>query len=146
MGTTSRHFRCFVPEDNAMMLLLINTTFARKRGVAKNLLLAVTFNGAAWRCQPGSDPRFISIVEEAFVNTNLLMPPVTTPLWRPGGVPGEWSDVCGFFKPPGFENESTLMLGWLIVYHETTHLTDQIRERGTHRTTTAKKEGKTVNT
>ena len=28
-----------------------------------------------------------------------------TPLWRQGGVPGEWSDVCGFLKPPGSENE-----------------------------------------
>ena len=28
-----------------------------------------------------------------------------TPLWGPGGVPGEWTDVCGFIKPPGFETE-----------------------------------------
>ena len=24
---------------------------------------------------------------------------------RPGGVPGEWSHVCGFLKPPGSEKE-----------------------------------------
>ena len=34
---------------------------------------------------------------------------------------------------------STLMLGWLIVYHRTTNLVDQIRERGTHFAITARK-------
>ena len=29
------------------------------------------------------------------------LPPGPSRLWGPGGVPGEWSDVCGFFKPPG---------------------------------------------
>ena len=28
------------------------------------------------------------------------MPPGPTPMWGPGTVPGTWSDVCGFFKPP----------------------------------------------
>ena len=46
-----------------------------------------------------------SIVEEAFVNTNLPMPPSPTPLPAPGGVPGEWADVCGFIKPLRFEKE-----------------------------------------
>ena len=34
---------------------------------------------------------------------------------------------------------STSMLGWLIENHRTTNLVDQIRERGTHLTTTARK-------
>ena len=34
-----------------------------------------------------------------------------TPLWAPGGVPGEWADVCGFIKPPVSENE------WQIRMH-----------------------------
>ena len=87
-----------------MMSLRINNTHApKKRGIAKNLLFAVRtvttqqrdFNGAAWRHQSGSDSRSISNIEEAFVNTNLPLPPGPTPLWKPGGVPGEWSDVCG---------------------------------------------------
>ena len=24
-----------------------------------------------------------------------------TPLWRPGSIPDNWADVCGFLKPPG---------------------------------------------
>ena len=56
-------------------------------------MVAGDTNGAAWRRPSGRDPRPISIIEEAFVNT-------PTPLWKPGGVPGEWSDVCGFLTPP----------------------------------------------
>ena len=37
--------------------------------------------------------------------SGFLKPPGPTPLWEPGGVPGEWSDVFGFLKPPGSENE-----------------------------------------
>ena len=35
-------------------------------------LVAGDFNGAASRRQPGSESRFISSIEETFVNTNLL--------------------------------------------------------------------------
>ena len=91
------------------MMSLHTNHFVKKRGMGKKLLLTVRavmlqehvdmvagdFNGAAWRRQSGSDPRPISIVEEAFVNTDLAVPPGPTPLWRPGG---EWSDVCGFLK------------------------------------------------
>ena len=101
-----------------MMSLHINAS-AKKRGIAKNLLLTVRtvmhqqqvdlvagdFNGAAWRRQTSSDSRFISSIEDAFVNTNSPLPPGPTPLWGPGGVPGEWSDACGFSKSPGSENE-----------------------------------------
>ena len=84
----------------------------------------------------------MSIVEEAF-DTDLPVPPGPTPLWRPGG---EWSDVCGFLKPPGSEREwqvrvrlyhprqhagsqgkritvaTVAMLGWLTVRHGMTDL------------------------
>ena len=129
MGTAGRHLPCFASGGYRAMASLfftvvslhINNTYAKKCGFAKNLLLAVTtvflqehvdlvagdFFGAAWRRQSGSDVRPISIIEEAFVNTNLPMPSVSTPLWGPGGVPGEWSDVCGFSKKKknaGFRN------------------------------------------
>ena len=32
--------------------------------------------------------------------TDLILPPGPTPLFGPGVVPGTWSDVCGFIKPP----------------------------------------------
>ena len=93
------------------MSLHTTNHFAKKRGIGKKLLLAVRtvilqehvdmvagdFNGAAWRRQSGSDPRPISIIVEAFANTDLPVPPGPTPLWDPGGVPGGLSDVCGFF-------------------------------------------------
>ena len=69
-------------------------------------MVAGDFNSAAWRRQSGSDPRPISTIEEAFANTNLPVPPGPTPLWGPGGVPGEWSDVCGVSNPPGSERDS----------------------------------------
>ena len=107
MGTTSRHLPCLVPGDTAKWQVLFYHGVAPhpqhtgpKRGIAKILLLAVRtvmlqeqvdmvagdFNGAAWRPQSGSDPRPVSIVEEAFVNTNLLVP-----LGRP---PGGRREVC----------------------------------------------------
>ena len=91
---------------------------AKKLGIANNLLLAVRtamhqqqdlvagdFNGAAWRRQSGSDPRSISSFEEALVITNLPLPPGPHTVVGPRGVPSEWSNVCGFLKPPGSENE-----------------------------------------
>ena len=110
---------CFIPKTNAkrqffftLMSLHINNHYAKKRGIGKKLLLTVRivmlqehvdmvagdFNCAAWRRQSSSDPRSISIIEEAFANTDLPVPPGPTPLWRPGGVRGESSDMCAFFK------------------------------------------------
>ena len=122
MGTTSRHLRCFDPEDTAKRQVPFYHDVAphqrhicqKKRGIAKNLLLAVRtvmhqqqvdlvagdFNGAAWRRQSGGDARSFSSIEEAFVNTSLPLPPGATPLG-----PSEWSDVCGFSKPLGSEHE-----------------------------------------
>ena len=56
-------------------------------------MVAGDFNGAAWRKHSGDDQRRDSTIEEAFANTNLPIPYGPTPLWRPGGVPGERADV-----------------------------------------------------
>ena len=102
-----------------MMSLHINNHHAKKRGIGKKLLLTVRtvllqeyvdlvagdFNGAAWRRPSGNDRRLTSIIEEAFANTDLPMPPGSTPWWGPGSVPGEWADVCGFLKPTCCEPE-----------------------------------------
>ena len=101
------------------MPLHINNQYAKKRGIAKHLLLAVRtvmhpeqvdmvagdFNGAAWRRRSGNEQRHDSTIEEAFANTNMPIPHGPTALWGPGGVPGEWADVRGFIKPPGSETE-----------------------------------------
>ena len=59
--------------------------------------MAGDFNGAAWR---RDNSNHISIIEEAFADCALPMPPGPTPLWGPGAVPGKWADVGGFLKPP----------------------------------------------
>ena len=77
------------------MSLHINNKFAKKRGKGKKLLhtfrtvmlqehvdmIAGDFNGAAWRRPCGSDRQPTSIIEEAFANTNLPVPPSPPPLW-----------------------------------------------------------------
>ena len=40
-------------------------------------IVAGDFNGAAWRRPCGSDRQLTSIIEEAFANTNLPVPPST---------------------------------------------------------------------
>ena len=60
-------------------------------------VVAGDFNGVAWRRDNSSS---ISIIEEAFADCALSMPPGHTPLWGPGAFHGEWADVCGFAKPP----------------------------------------------
>ena len=104
----------------AVVSLHINNQYAKKRGIGKKPgtrgpycnvsrkqvdVVAGDFNGAAWRRQSGSDHRPTSTIEEAFANTCLPIPLGPTPLWGPGDVPGEWTDVCGFLKPRGSENE-----------------------------------------
>ena len=44
-------------------------------------LVAGDFTGAARRRPCGSDRRLTSIIEEAFADTNLPVPPGPTPLW-----------------------------------------------------------------
>ena len=153
-----------------MMSFHINNAYAKRRGITKNLLLTVRtvmhqqqvdlvagdFHGAAWRRQSGSDSRITSSVQEAFVGANLPLPPGPTPLWGPGGVPGEWSDVCGFLKPPGSEDDwqirspvaftipySTLGLkekdqschheAWIHLLHVNARLVDRVSRDGKHR-------------
>ena len=96
-----------------MISVHINNHCAKRRAIAKNVLFAVRtvmceeqvdmvagdFNGAAWRRKNGDDQQRDRTIKEAFANTNLPIPHGPTPLWGPGGVPGEWADVCGFIKP-----------------------------------------------
>ena len=40
-----------------------------------------------------------------FADCALPMPPGPPPLWGPGGVPGQWADVCGFLKLRGSDGQ-----------------------------------------
>ena len=94
------------------MALHISNNYAKKRGIGKKLLLTIRavmleekvdlvigdFNGAAWRHTICAST--LSIIEEAFTDCDLPLPPGSPPLWGPGAVPGTWSDVCGFIKHP----------------------------------------------
>ena len=107
------------------MSLHINNQFAKKRGIGEKLLptfrtvmleehvdlVAGDFNGAAWRRPCGSDRRITRIIEEAFADTNLPVPPGSPPWWGPGAVPGQWADVSGFIKPPDSQDE------WQVCLH-----------------------------
>ena len=87
MGTASRHLPCLIPKVIAQRQIFLHND--EKRGIGKKLLLTVRtatldehvdmvagdFNGASWRRPCGSDRRLISIIEEAFANTNLPIPP-----------------------------------------------------------------------
>ena len=95
----------------SVLSLHINNVYAKKRGIGKKLILTIRavmldekvdlvagdFNGAAWRRDNSNS---ISIVEEAFADCALPMPPSPTPLWGPGSIAGNWADFCGFLKPP----------------------------------------------
>ena len=48
--------------------------------------------------QAVTTPQLSSNLEEAFADTDFPMPPGHTPLWCPGAVSGEWTDLCGFIK------------------------------------------------
>ena len=124
------------------MSLHINNQFAKKRGIGKKLLLtiravtleehvdlvAADFNGAAWRRPCGNDRKPTSVIEEAFADADLPMSPGPTPLWGPGAVPGEWTDVCGFLKPPDFhERWKVRMHGAFSTLHSTFGLLEKIK-------------------
>ena len=49
-------------------------------------MVAVDFNGAAWRRKRGEDQRRDSTIEEAFASANVPVPDGHTPQWGPGGV------------------------------------------------------------
>ena len=114
--------------------LHINNNYARKRGIGKKLLLtirammleehvdlvAADFNGAALRRSIGNSRQPTNIIEEAFADTYLPMPPGPTPLWRPGAGPGDWAGVCGFLKPPdSFERWKVRQQGAFSIPHDT---------------------------
>ena len=87
------------------------TVLSIKRRISKKLILTIRaimtgqpidlvagdFNGTAWRC---SNRNNIGTIEEAFADCALPTPPGPTALWRPGSIPNNWADVCGFLKPP----------------------------------------------
>ena len=95
-----------------MLSLHISNIYAKKKGIAKKLILTLRaimisqqvdlvagdFNGTAWRCRSSNN---LSTIDEAFTDCPLPTPPGPTPLWRPGSIPDNWADVCGFLKPPG---------------------------------------------
>ena len=94
-----------------VMSLRICYNFAKKRGIGKKIILTIhalmledhadvvagDFKGAAWRRDSSNS---ISIIEEAFADCALPMPPGSSPLWGPEAVPGMWADVCGLLKRP----------------------------------------------
>ena len=114
------------------MSLHINNNYAKKRGIGKKLLLTILavmldehvdliagdFNGAAGRRQTCNGN--LSIIEEAFADSDLPMPPGPTPLCGPGVVPGTWSDFCGFLKPPdSYERWKIRQHGAFSIHHDT---------------------------
>ena len=90
----------------------INNNYAEKKGTAKKFILTIRaimisqevdlvagdFNGTAWRCRSKDN---LSTLDEAFTDCALPTPPGPTPLWGPGSIPDNWTDVCGFLKPLG---------------------------------------------
>ena len=128
-------------------------------------MLSGDFNGAAWRKNSGVDQQRVSTIEEAFGNTNLPIPHGSSPLWGPGGVPGEWADVCGFIKPPNTDSEWHIrghgafeinrdVLGirptdqschhevWIHLSHVNARLIDQNRTRNALRSAQDRRQGK----
>ena len=151
-----------------MMSLHINYNFAKMRG--QSVLQCYKSKSTWWLVTSmvphGANRAVIldpsALLEKRWSIRTYLCHPAPHRCGGPGGVPGEWSDVCGFLEPEPSQSLSACWvsrkkvkvaitkfgssLGWLIVYHETTNLTDQIRERGTHLTATARKEGRIVGT
>ena len=98
-------------ENFTVLFLHISHIYAKKRGIAKKLILTIRaimisqqihvvagdFNGTAWRC---SNRDNISTIDEDFADCALPTPRGPTPLWGPGSIPNNWADVCGFLKPP----------------------------------------------
>ena len=136
--------------------LHINNIFAKKRGIGKKLLFCCPYCNATRTCWHGcgrfqrrcmAPPTWQWSSTHLHYWTNVRQYELTCAT-GPGGVPGEWSDVCGFLKPPGSERDWQVrmhgaftvpfdMLGirhthevwvhllrWLTVRHEMTDLED----------------------
>ena len=108
MGYARGAFTCLIsststqrPENFAVLSLHISSIYAKKRGIAKKLILTIRaimiaqqidavagdFKCTAWRCCS---------------RNNLSSFDATRPtVWGPGSIPDNWADVCGFLKPPG---------------------------------------------
>ena len=101
-----------------MMSLQINNQYAKKCGIGKNLSPAVRTVMLQEQIVMAMNSGTNSTMEEGFCQHEL--PHGRTALWGPGGVPGEWSDVCGFIKPPGSGTEWHIrMHGAFEIPHET---------------------------
>ena len=132
----------------AVLCLHICNIFAKKRGIAKKLILTIRaimssqqvdlvvgdFNGTAWR---SSNRCNISTVEEAFSDCNLPTPPgPTLLLWRPGSIPDLWTDVCGFLQRPDSDHYWKVRKhGAFATPRKALGLRDQ--DRSTHHMTTS---------
>ena len=95
-----------------MLSLHSSNIYANDKGIAKNIiqtlranmisqdidLVAGDFHKTAWRCRNRDN---ISTIDEVFSDCALPTPPGPTPLSRPGSIPNNWADVCGFLKPLG---------------------------------------------
>ena len=94
-----------------MLSLHISNIFAKKRCIAKKLILTIRaimigqqidlvacdFNGAAWRC---SNRDNISTIDEAFADCALPAPLGPTPCWGPDRFQTTGLTSVGFLKPP----------------------------------------------
>ena len=118
MGHARGSFTCLIsssttqrPEDFYGVVSSYKQYLRPKRCMSKKLILTIRaimighqidlvagdFNGTAWRC---SNKDNISTIDEAFADCALPTSPGPTSLWRPGSIPNNLADVCGFLKPP----------------------------------------------
>ena len=101
-------------ETFTVLSLHISHIYAKKRGIAKKLILTIRaimisqqidvvagdFNGTAWRCS-NRNRNISSTLDEAFADCAFPTPPGLTALWWPGSLPNNWADICGVLEPPG---------------------------------------------
>ena len=114
-----------IPKNGKSSFTIMSTrchnAVAQKCSIALNILHAVRsameqedvdmvvgdFNGASWRSKSGPDEQFDNALE-ALRNARHPVPPSSSPLWDPGGIPSEWTDVCGSLNPPKSQAECLL--------------------------------------
>ena len=77
------------------MTLHCHNAVAQKNSIACIDTAVGDFNGACGRRKSGSEEQDGSTLGEAFRNARLPVPCGPTPLWGSGGIPSEWTDVCG---------------------------------------------------
>ena len=103
-----------VAQNPLLLSLHINNNYARKSGIGKKFLHTIRAKSRkstlTWwpvfstdqpgASQSGTTPQLTSVLEEAFADTDFPVRPGLPPLFGPGAMPGEWTDVCGFVKQP----------------------------------------------